>query len=137
MLVNETNLQIWYRAYKKQFEKTTKYVKSRKGQTRLSTPSNYSDFKLDFKSQLKDSKLSGKQLAQKMAKQEVFYVSKKQAQTAAREYARQMGQRFDYGLMTKMRLSLFEQTQEYRKTLTGMSSYQQNKLIAQHFFGSQ
>ena len=137
MLIVEENLHIWYREYKKQFEKSKKWISSRGGQIRFNTPSNYTDFKTDFLSQVSDNPTkSGKQIAQKMAKAEAFSVTTKQAEKAAEAFAKKRGIQVTQPLVNQFRLNLFEQTEEYRKTLSG-STYAQNKMIAQHFFGSE
>lgn len=141
MLIVEENIQLWYREYKKQFEKSKKWITSRGGQIRFNTPSNYTDFKTDFLTQVTHNPTkSGKQIAQKIAKEEAFSVTTKQAEKAAEFHARKEGVKLTQPLVNKFRLNLFEQTEEYRRTdpeMRGKTTYGQNKLIAQHFFGSE
>ena len=137
MLINEQNLKLWYREYKKQFEKTTKYVKSRGGQVRTGSASDYEWFKTDFMSEALGSKLSGKQIAQKMAKAEVYTVSSKQARLAAETLSNKTGKKLTPNMLASFKLNLFKQTEEYRASLDDTkSSYEKNKDIAQFFFGS-
>lgn len=138
MLITEENIKIWYREYVKQFEKTTKYVKARKGQVRGTAPSSYHWFKTDFMSEVKDPSVkSGAQLARKMAKAEVYTVSSKQARLAAETLSKKTGKRLTPNMLASFKLNLFKQTEEYRASLDStLSATEKNKLIAQNFFGS-
>lgn len=137
MLITEENIQLWYREYSKQFAKTEKYVASRGGQTRAGKPSSYYWFKTDFLEAAKTTTLSGKQLAQKMAKAEVYTVSSKQARLAAETLSKKTGKRLTPNMLASFKLNLFKQTEEYRASLDStLSATEKNKLIAQNFFGS-
>lgn len=85
MLITEQNIDIWYREYKAQRQRSEKYVKSRKGVTRGLPVSTRAEFKLDFLTTVSDNpKLSGKQIAQKMAKDETFPLTNKQVMNIAK-----------------------------------------------------
>lgn len=107
MLITQTNLDIWYNEYKKQYEKSTKYVRSRSGKTRGLKPLSRAAFASDFISEASDNpKLSGTKVAQKMAKAEVFPVSSKQASVFAQAHAKQFGGKVDINLEMSYRIGL-------------------------------
>ncbi len=154
-LINE-NYQIWYDEYKKQRAKSEKFIKSRKGKVRTYVSSgeekaievsSFRDFKADFNSYMRDNpKLSGKQIARKMAKNEVFKLSYDQAEKLAEAHVKQFGGKASLGLINKYRsyssgsTGIFSATElrraELEKAYPGYSTYQLNKLIGQEFFGS-
>lgn len=144
MLLIKENIDIWYREYARQFEKSVKYIKSRKGSTRGLKPLSRRDFQYDFISQTYDNpNLSGAQIARKMAKQEVFPQSWKQAEKHAEAHVAKFGGKVDIGLITKYRIQsedrIFELQEERRVELKqkGFSSNEIALLISQEFYGSE
>ena len=105
MLITESNIDIWYRAYVAQRQRSEKYVKSRKGETRGLPVSTKAEFKLDFLSSIKDNpKLSGKQLAEKMAKEETYKLSQKQVTKIAEGISTYHGRPITPGLVAQVRV---------------------------------
>lgn len=143
MLITKTNLDIWYNEYRAQYTRSTKYIKSRGGKPSDLTPLTRAEFEVDFQSMHFDKpKLSGKQLAQRMAKDEVYVVSSKQAIKRAEAESRVTGKPVDVnmitGYMMGTRQNLWDELKEFRalsKEL-GNNSYQTNLLISQEIFGS-
>lgn len=85
MLITEQNIDIWYREYLAQRKRSEKYVKSRKGVLRGLEVSTRAQFRKDLVTNASDNpKLSGKQLAQKMAKEEVFSLTSAEAMARAK-----------------------------------------------------
>ena len=144
MLINKENLDIWYNEYKEQFERSNKYIKGRKGTTKGLSMSNRIDFESDFISEAFDNpNISGKQLAKKMAKQEVFATSYKQAFKAAEAHIREFGGMLTPDLITKYRLQtttdIFPLIESRRAQLraSGETKRQIAILIGQEFYGSE
>lgn len=146
MLMTKSNLDIWYNDYKKQFNASVKNAKSRGGSTRGIKPLSRAEFGIDFTSEAFDNpKLSGKQLAQKMAKHDVYKVSGKQARAFAEAHIKKYGGELTPQLIMQYRLetvsgnNIFEEIKLTSKILkdSGLSSYNVNILIGQQFFGSE
>lgn len=144
MLITDKNIDIWYNEYKQQFERSTKYVKSRKGATRGLTMSSKSEFKMDLLSEHYDNpKLSGTQIAKKIAKSEVFAVSHKQALKSAEAHVSEFGGKVTMDLISKYRTQsisdIFDLTEAKRIELKrqGKTSSEIALLIGQEFFGSE
>lgn len=148
MLLKEENFKIWYNEYQKQYERSTKYVKSRGGKNiRSGDMASYKDFKIDFLSEIEDNpKLSGKQIAKKMAKDELYKVSWKQAEKQAKIHVEQFGGKLSLNLIQKYRIEAFKAGEQSIWTLIkkrrqelkaeGYSSYRSDIIIGQEFFGS-
>lgn len=143
MLMTKENLDIWYREYKKQFERSTKYSKSRGGTTRGLTPLTRAEFQMDFISETFDNpKLSGKQVAQRMAKQEVFPQSYAQATRHAEAHVREFGGKLTPDLISKYRIQsenkVFEaiSNRRYELQTKGLSASEIKLTIGQEFYGS-
>lgn len=143
MLITKENLDIWYREYQKQFKTTHKYITSRGGKVRTSTPLSRRDFEMDFLSESYDyPKLSGKQLAQRMAKQDLYVASSKEALRAAEAHIREFGGSQSFNLIMRYRIGAEEDIWEAIKIFRqskqdeGFSSTQINILISQQYFGS-
>lgn len=143
MLITNENIDIWYKEYKAQFERSTKYVKSRKGATRGLTMSSKSEFRMDLLSEHYDNpKLSGTQIAKKIAKSEVFAVSHKQATKSAEAHVNEFGGRVTMDLINKYRTQsisdIFDVAEARRSELRrqGLSSSEIAFAIGQEFFGS-
>lgn len=84
MILSDDNLNIWYKDYLKKFENVTKYIK-RQGGTPMSTkPMSRQEFGIDFISMTYDNpSMSGKNIAQTMAQQELYSKSYTQAKKLA------------------------------------------------------
>ena len=146
MLLTEVNIDIWYSDYLNQFKKSEKFVKSRKGRTRGWKPLSREEFKYDFISEVNDNpKLSGKQVAVKMAKHDVYGTTYKQATKLAEAFSRETGMPMSLSLVTKFMAQsttlsgFFDQIRQRRQEFEqeGISTYTANKLIGQEFFGSE
>ena len=87
----ERNIDVYYREYNKQFDKTTKYVKSRGGKVQKEYQEDRltkSEFKTEFISAVDSNpNVSAKRLVQNMAKEHVYDFSKEQARKAAEREA--------------------------------------------------
>lgn len=143
MLIIEQNLDIWYREYRKQFDKSTKYAKSRHGATRGLSPLSRTEFKYDFISTVNDNpKLSGKQIAQKMAKEEVFPQTYKQAIKHAEAHVQEFGGNVTIALINKYRIQsedrIFDIMAARRQQLKaeGYRATDIAMIISQEFYGS-
>ena len=143
-----------YEVYKEQRAKSLKYIESRKGKVRkvdgrMISESSFKEFKTDLVSSLEDNpKISPKELAKRMAKDEVYSVTSAQARKFAEVAADLFGDEYNIGNVTKYRLGftgpLFERIeqfkeekrQEYLSRGEKLSSYKLNMLVGQEFFGS-
>lgn len=146
MLITDVNIDIWYREYLKQYEKTKKYVTSRGGKVRDIKPSSKHDFKIDFLSSVSENKkLSGTKIAQKLAKEELYETSWSQAEKFAKAHAETFGEEINLNLIQRYRMNavrgqnIWNVIKERRSELgaEGLSSYQSNLIISQEFFGSE
>lgn len=144
MLITNENIDIWYNEYKQQFERSTKYVKSRKGITRGLAMSSKAEFRMDLMSEHYDNpRLSGTQIAKKIAKSEVFAVSYKQAMKSAEAHVGEFGGKITTDLISKYRTQaisdIFDLTEAKRIELKkqGKTSSEIAFLIGQEFFGSE
>lgn len=144
MLITDKNIDIWYNEYKKQFERSTKYVKSRKGTTRGLKMSSRLEFKMDLLSEHTDNpKLSGSQIAKKIAKSEVFAVSYKQATRSAEAHVSEFGGKLTTDLISKYRTQairdIFDLADIRRTELRkqGKTTSEIAFAIGQEFFGSE
>lgn len=144
MLINDTNIDIWYREYRRQYDKSVKYVKSRKGVVRGLEPLSRQEFKVDFISETFDNpKLSGNQIAQRMAKAEVYPQSWKQATVHAEAHARETGEKVTMDLINRYRVqseaTITDMVRARRAELKleGYSANEINMLIGQEFYGSE
>ena len=144
MLFNDENYDIWYRQYKEQYKKTTKYIVSRGGSVRDTKPLTRSEFEIDFKSMAADNpKKSGAQIAKTMAKQELYETSFSQAKKFAEAHVNEFGGTVDINLIQRYRLGtetdIFETIRGYREQQkqAGFTNKKQLALmVSQEFFGS-
>lgn len=145
MLITKENIDIWYKEYKEQYARSTKYVKSRRGITRGLPPLSRKEFEMDFKSAIRDkdnSKKSGAQIARGMAKQEVFTMSFKQAKAASEAHIQRFGGKLTPELITKYRLEqvkdIFPLISTRGKELKKLGNDNATiaLIIGQEFFGS-
>ena len=145
MLITDGNIDIWYREYLKQYEKTKKYVTSRGGKVRDIKPSSKSDFKIDFISSVSENKkVSGTRIAQNLAKQELYETSWNQAERFAKAHVEKFGGEVNINLIQRYRMNavsgqnIWSVISERRTELraNGLSSYSANLIIGQEFFGS-
>lgn len=143
MLFNKENFDIWYRQYQEQYKRTTKYITSRGGTVRDTTPLTRTEFEIDFKSMVADNpKKSGVQIAKMMAKQELYETSFSQARRYAEAHVSEFGGVVDINLIQKYRLGtqtdIFETIKEFRNQmkLSGFTNQAAALMISQEFFGS-
>lgn len=144
MLLIKENFDIWYNEYKEQYKRTTKYVKSRKGKLRDTTPLTRKEFEIDFRSMVTDNpKKSGTQIAKMMAKQELYTTSWSQAERLAKAHAAEFGGDVNLALIQQYRM---ESRQEifgtikqlrHRMSAEGFDSGAIRLIVAQEFFGSE
>lgn len=145
MLLIKENLDIWYRAYKAQYDRTTKYIKSRKGKMRdTDGPMTRKEFEIDFRSMVFDHpKKSGKQLAEMMAKQELYTRSYAQAKKYAEAHVAAFGDEVNINLIQQYRMQsredVFTTIKRVRRRMRddGFDSGAITILIGQEFFGSE
>lgn len=143
MLLTKENIDIYYRTYLKQFKTTKKYIESRKGTVRMSTPMTRSEFETDFVSTVYDEpNKSGNQIAKKMAKQDLFKVSYAQGVRIAEAHERLFGEKATIDLIQKYRLqikdSIWNEVELARANLKtqGFKNDAIKIIIGQQFFGS-
>ena len=134
-----------YSEYIYQYSKTKKYAQSRGGRIRDLKPSSYKDFKTDFRSILEDNPGKGpKQLAQQMAKDELYETSSAQARKLAQVHEEVFGEKFSIKTIAQYRLGLDQQLWDAIKQRRAqikeenpeLSTYKINIIIGQEFFGS-
>lgn len=143
MLLTEKNFDIWYKEYQTQYDRTKKYVKARGGQIRDINPMTRRDFKTNFIGAHADNpQLTAKKLAQKMAKEELYEISWKQAEAAATHLGEELGiPRANASMISKIRMSpttFWDLVKETRVELKGLG-YRGKALafeIGHRFFGS-
>lgn len=145
MLLNETNYKIWYRAYSKQFDTTTKYVKSRKGIPATREKVSYETFKEYFIEEHTDNpNLSGMQISKSLAKEQIYQSTHRQAIALAKAHAKHFGGESSMFLEMQYRMgaeslgdkNLLKLIESERATLAGSES-QKNIYIGQRYFGSE
>lgn len=143
MLVTKQNIDIWYREYQAQFKRSEKFVKSRKGKTRGLKMLSRNEFEMDFRSEVFDNpKKSGTQIAQSMAKQEVYGVSQKQAVKSAEIHVSEFGGDLTPDLINRYRTQsisdIFDIQNKRRDELKaeGRKSSEIALIISQEFYGS-
>lgn len=143
MLINKTNMDIWYNEYKDQYKRTTKYIKSKGGTPRGLAMLSRTEFEMDFKSEALDNpKKSGVQIAKSMAKEELFPKSFKQAQKYAEAHVREFGGTVNAHLIAQYRLetnkAIFPEIESRRSELftKGKSKAEVALIISQEFYGS-
>ena len=153
--MTKQNLDIWYKEYLNQYKKTKKYVKSRGGKLRMVNtdgklkevePSSRHDFLTDFISVANDNpKLSGKQIAQKMAKAELYELSWKNAEKLAESHVKEFGGKVSANLIYRYQMgavkgeNIWDKIKQRREQhdKEKINTYNSNKLIGQEFFGSE
>lgn len=145
MLITDKNIDIWYKEYRDQYARSTKYIKSRKGITRGLPELSRKEFEMDFKSAARDKdnlKKSGTQIAKSMAKQEVFGLSFKQARAASEAHIEKFGGTLTTEFINEYRLQkvkdIFPLISARGKELKklGKASDEIALIIGQEFFGS-
>ena len=144
MIISEKNLDIWYREYLNQRERTAKYIKSRGGQIRSTKPLSRSDFEVDFKSEVEDNpKKTAKNIAKKMAKDDLFILTHRQSEKLSEAHVKEFGGKSNISFIMKYRLGLITDSwdviESRRQELfsEGYNTYRANITIGQEFFGSE
>ena len=144
MLLVKENFDIWYREYQAQYKRTTKYIKSRKGTIRDTEPMTRKEFEIDFRSVLEDNpNKSGKQIAQMMAKQELYTTSYSQAKRYAEAHVSAFGGEVNINLIQQYRLEtrrdVFDNIQSLRRQMKhdGFTDSAIALVVSQEFFGSE
>lgn len=142
----EGNIDFYYREYKKQFDKTTKYVKSRGGRVQEEYQENRltrDEFAVEFISAIDSNpNVGAKKLVQDMAKEHVYDFSREQAYKAAEREAALTGVELTQQLINSYRMgynkNIFEIAKhayrEFRKVL-GSSTAARIK-VSQEIWGS-
>lgn len=145
MIINDTNLDIWYNDYLKKFKNTKAYIERKGGTVRTSKPMSRGDFAIDFRSMVYDNpKMYGKQIAEEMATQDLYMVSKQQAKNYAAAEYRATGNKsaLSINVITEYRLGirtdLFDSVKIVRADMKrqGFSNDAIVLFIGQEFFGS-
>jgi hypothetical protein len=145
LLINEQNLNVWYRAYNKQFDTTTKYIKSRKGQPQVTQKVKFEVFKEYFLTlHAENPSQSGMSIAKDLAKDQLYAISYKQARSLARAHVKQFGGESSINLEQMYRVNssnlgdknILKLVASERATLAG-SETQKNIYIGQKYFGSE
>lgn len=144
MLLIKENFDIWYDEYREQYKRTTKYVKSRKGKLRDTTPLTRKEFEIDFRSMVTDNpKKSGTQIAKMMAKQELYTTSWSQAERIAKAHTAEFGGDVNLALIQQYRMEsrqeIFDTIRQLRSRMSaeGFDSGAITLIVAQEFFGSE
>lgn len=143
MLINKTNIDIWYLQYEEQRARSEKYVKSRGGSVRGISKLTRAEFEMDFISMAADDpSISGSALAKKMAKQEVFQKSWAQTESIATAHAGHFGDTLSFSEKMAYRIGakndLWDAISIERSNLKtkGFKNAAIAILIGQQFFGS-
>lgn len=144
MLLTKTNLDIWYKEYRAQYDRTKKYIKSRKGTYRDVEPMTRKEFAVDFESMVNDNpKVSGKKIAQTMAKQELYTTSYGQAKKYAEAHVAAFGGEVNINLIQQYRIEvrtdIFTVIKQVRRQMKdeGFDNGAIATVISQEFFGSE
>ena len=149
MIVSDRNLDIWYKDYLKKYKSTKKFILSKGVTPRNMPPETRYDFARDFESTHEDHpELSGKQIAELMAKQDLYPKSPLAAKTAAKAEADRKNIKMTPKLVLEFLLDentdLWTDIANFKKNEIALAK-QQNKilssedvalLVAQEFFGS-
>ena len=142
----EENIDIYYKEYQKQFEKTTKYVKSRGGRVDEEYQENRltkDEFRVEFISAIDSNpNVGAKKLVQDMAKSDVYTFSKSQAYKAAEREAALSGitltQQLIYSYRAGFNTNIYEVSKqlyrEYKKILG--SATEARIKVSQEVWGS-
>lgn len=145
MLMTEENIDIFYREYKKQLNKTIKYAKSRGG---IITPRgenvmNRTEFKTYFIGFAADSgEKSGMKIARDIAKDQVYELSHKQAVRAAERAATLFGDTYNINEIMRYRIGarkeIFDYQHERIRDLmkSGLTIKEAKKAVSQEIWGS-
>lgn len=143
MLITTENIDIWYKYYTEQYFKSTKNVKRLGGQTRGLDMLSRAEFEMDFLAEAADKpSMSGTVLAKKMAKQDVYGQTEKQATKQAEVYAEREGIEVNRSLINRFKAQampeFFNEIDLRREELKkeGYTSKMIAILIGQEFFGS-
>ena len=145
MILSERNIDIWYKAYVAQYKGTTQYAKRLGGTLRESKMYTRDKFRYLFLTEIDNgTKLVGKKLAQTMAKDQLYLLSHRQAETRARGVAKYRGTKFSLHSVMMQRLmadpsedfwgSVMERKAEYREM--GYASSEIKMFLGQDFFSS-
>lgn len=143
MLINKTNIDIWYKQYLEQRAKTEKYVASRGGSARGIDVLTKAEFEMDFRSAAADDPtIGGTTLAKKMAKQEVFQRSWRQTESIAEAHKGYFGNQLSFEEKMAYRIGakqeLWDAISLERSGLRsqGYTNSAIKIMIGQQFFGS-
>lgn len=145
MILSERNIDIWYKAYVAQYKGTTQYAKRLGGTLRESKMYTRDKFRYLFLTEIDNgTKLVGKKLAQTMAKDQLYLLSHRQAETRAKAVSKYRGTKFSLNAIMMQRLmadpsedlwsAVREREAEYKEF--GFSLLQVDMFIGQDFFSS-
>lgn len=143
MLINKTNIDIWYKQYLEQRVRSEKYIKSRGGSVRGIDKLTRAEFEMDFISMAADyPKMGGTTLAKKMAKQEMFQKSWAQTESIATAHEGHFGtaltfhEKMAYRIGARTDLWDAIAIERYNLKSKGFKNSAISLLIGQQFFGS-
>lgn len=147
ILLNESNIDHYYREYLRQYKKTKDYITQRGGKMRDLGPLNREHFKIDFISELFDKpKTAAIRIARGMAKDEIFIMSYARAEKMARAHADAYGVELTIELIMRYRMeahkgrpTIWDIINKRREQLKeeGLSTYKSNEKVGQEYFGSE
>lgn len=145
MILSERNIDIWYKAYVAQYKGTTEYARRLGGTIRDSKMYTRDKFKYFFLREVSSgTKVGGKKIAQTMAKDQLYLLSHRQAETRARAVADYRGTKFSLHSVMMQRL-MIDPSQDFWGAVRGRRAeyrelgYASSEIImalGQDFFGS-
>ena len=141
-LLTDSNIDFWFKQYRAKYARSKKYAERQGGEVRDVPPLSRKEFEIDFRSEIEDNpNLSGSKIAQKMAKDDVYTHSFKQARAAAKAIAEKEGREITSKDIINIRTNatgFWNDLGSYNNELkkSGLNSKQRRLKISQEFFGS-
>lgn len=141
-LLTDSNIDFWFKQYRSQYDRSKKYAERQGGEVRDIPPLSRKEFEIDFRSEVEDNpELSGTKIAQKMAKDDVYTHSFKQARAAAKAKAEKEGRAISGEDIWNIRLNstgFWDDVRSFANKLKikGLSGKEQRLKVGQQFFGS-
>lgn len=141
-LLTDLNIDFWFERYRSQYDRSKKYVERKGGKVRDIPPLSRKEFEIDFRSEVEDNpELSGTKIAQKMAKDDVYLHSFKQAKALAKAEAEREGKPLRGQDIENIRFGItnlwsdIETTNQELKN-AGFNGKERKLKIGEQFYGS-
>lgn len=141
-LLTDSNIDFWFKQYRSQYDRSKNYAERQGGEVRDIPPLSRKEFEIDFRSEVEDNPgLSGTKIAQKMAKDDVYPHSFKQARAAAKAIAEKEGRDITAEDIRNIRTNATDfwgNLSSFNNELknAGLNSKERKLKISQEFFGS-